>query len=184
MALHKTAIIIILIALAMAERVFFDLGPNVELVTLMSVLAAVWFGARFGLITAVVSLIISDLVIGNTNIFLFTWSGFAVIGWTGWYLTKFSGLKRILAGGAFGLLASLWFYGYTNFGVWLIGGLYPPTLAGLAQSYYMGLPFLKLQAVSNALLLTVAMIVLELKVNFNKQSLKVMGSRWNSGAMP
>ena len=184
MALHKTAVIIILVAAAAVERIWWDLGPNVELVTLMSVLAAVWFGARFGLITAVVSLIISDLVIGNTNIFLFTWSGFAVIGWTGWYLTKFSGLKRILAGGAFGLLASLWFYGYTNFGVWLIGGLYPPTFAGLAQSYYMGLPFLKLQAVSNALLLTVAMIVLELKVNFNKQSLKVMGSRWNSGAMP
>ena len=138
----------------------------------MSVLATVWFGARFGLITAVVSLIISDLMIGNTNIFLFTWSGFAVIGWMGWYLTKFTGLKRIAAGGAFGLLSALWFYFFTNFGVWLIGGLYPTTLAGLIQSYYMGLPFLKLQAVSNLLLLTGAMTVLELTANLSIAKLK------------
>ena len=167
MALHKTGVIILLIAAAVAERIWWDLGPNVELVTLISVLTAIWFGKGAGLIAAVMSLIVSDLVIGNSNIFLFTWSGFAFIGWMSWYLTRFSGIKRILAGGAFGLLSAVWFYLYTNFGVWLIGSLYPATFSGLIQSYYMGLPFLKLQAVSNLLLLTGAFTVLELTANFS-----------------
>lgn len=35
------------------------------------------------------------------------------------------------------------FFLITNFGVWLQGALYPPTFAGLLESYLMGLPFLR-----------------------------------------
>ncbi len=37
---------------------------------------------------------------------------------------------------------ALLFYLVTNFGVWLEGRLYPPTMAGLIESYVMGLSFL------------------------------------------
>lgn len=36
---------------------------------------------------------------------------------------------------------ALIFFLLTNFGVWLEGLLYPPTAAGLMESYLMGLPF-------------------------------------------
>lgn len=35
------------------------------------------------------------------------------------------------------------FFIVTNFGVWVEGRLYPPTIAGLVESYVMGLPFLR-----------------------------------------
>ena len=173
MALHKTAIAILLIVLAVAERVWFDLGPNVELVTLMSLLAAIWLSRKAAVVVALGSLIASDLLIGNSNIFLFTWSGFTVIGWAAWFIARFSSFKRILAAGAFGLTSAVWFYLWTNFGVWLIGNLYPATFSGLIQSYYMGLPFLKLQAVSNLLILPGALTALSLAANLKKEFLTI-----------
>lgn len=173
MALHKTAIVIILVSLAVAERVFLDLGPNIELVTLVSLLAAIWLGRKAAIVVALASLIISDLLIGNRNIFLFTWSGFAVIGWAAWLVTRFSGLKQTLVGGVFGLTSAVWFYLWTNFGVWLIGNLYPATFSGLIQSYYMGLPFLKLQAVSNMLILPGALTAVSLAANLKKEFLTI-----------
>lgn len=44
--------------------------------------------------------------------------------------------------GGLAVINSLLFFLITNFGVWLRGGLYPPTSAGLLESYIMGLPFL------------------------------------------
>lgn len=38
---------------------------------------------------------------------------------------------------------SIIFFLVTNFGVWLQGHLYPHTIAGLTESYVMGLPFLR-----------------------------------------
>ncbi len=38
---------------------------------------------------------------------------------------------------------ALIFFVVTNFAVWLEGRLYPPTIAGLIESYVMGLPFLR-----------------------------------------
>ena len=56
-----------LIFLAVAERLWLDLGPNVELVTLMSVLASVYLGRRWGVAVALVALIISDLILGKNR---------------------------------------------------------------------------------------------------------------------
>jgi len=44
---------------------------------------------------------------------------------------------------ALAIANSLIFFGVTNFGVWLQGGLYAHTAAGLIESYVMGLPFLR-----------------------------------------
>ncbi len=45
--------------------------------------------------------------------------------------------------------SSIIFFIITNFGVWQAGGLYPHTLAGLIDSYIMGLPFLGNMAVGD-----------------------------------
>ena len=39
------------------------------------------------------------------------------------------------------LLGSFQFFIFTNFGTWLVGGLYPKTMAGLVTCYGMALPF-------------------------------------------
>ena len=70
----------------------------------------------------------------------YVWGSFAVSGLIGLWLGKH--LKPGLVVGA-SVLTSLQFFIITNFGVWAAGTMYAPTAAGLAQSYIMGLPFLR-----------------------------------------
>lgn len=165
---------LILIVIAVGERLWFDLGPNVELVMTVSVLASICLGKRFGVAVALLSLIISDLVIGNTLIMVFTWSAFALIAWGGRWLKN----KNWLFGAGYGLAGALGFYFYTNFGVWLISGLYPHTVSGLINSYLMGLPFLRLHMISSMIFLGGTLSIINL---FN---LRFRVSRCKSGAVP
>lgn len=164
-----------LVVIAVAERLWFDLGPNVELVMTAGVVAGMYLGQKWGAGVALSALIISDRILGNSPILLFTWSAMAlIVAGSRWIK------RRPLAAGGYGLVGALFFYFYTNFGVWLIGGLYPHTLAGLGRSYLMGLPFLKLHAVSSVLFLTVSVYIIE-----NLIALKTKrGIRFDSGAVP
>ena len=166
---------LILIFAAVAERLWWDLGPNVELIMTAGVLATLYLGRSWGFGVALISLIISDLVLGNTLIMIFTWSAFALIAF-GSTLIKRSGFRA----GIYGLVSALFFYFYTNFGVWLIGGLYPHTLAGLVNSYVMGLPFLRLHAVTSVLFLSVSVSLIEIILAFKAKR----GIRLDSGAVP
>ena len=150
--MKKLLIATLLILVAVSERLWFDLGANVELVMTVSVIASIYLGRRWGVMVAVLVLMISDMVIGNTAILIFTWSAFGLIAAGGGWLKQWQGRKRSLAGAGYGLLGALFFYFYTNFGVWLIGGLYPHTWQGLVRCYWMGLLFLKLHAVSSMIL--------------------------------
>lgn len=163
-----------LIAAAVSERLWFDLGPNIELVMTASVLASIYLGRRWGIGVALLSLMISDFFLGNSFIMIFTWSGFAVIAWGGRWLKG----KNGLFGAGYGLAGALFFYFYTNFGVWLIGNWYPHTFSGLIQSYVMGLPFLRLHAVGSMVFLgsTISLI--------NLFNLRIWVSRCKSGAVP
>ncbi len=70
----------------------------------------------------------------------FTYSGFVVITAIGSHyrkaLSRWRGLFYVFA-------ASLGFWLWTNFGVWLVGGLYPKTISGLGFCYVAALPFLR-----------------------------------------
>lgn len=166
---------LVLIFMAVGERLWWDLGPNVELVMTAAVLASLYLGRRWGLAVALMSLAISDLVLGNSLIMIFTWSAFALIALGGAWAKR-----RPLRAGVYGLASAMWFYFYTNFGVWLIGGLYPHTLPGLIRSYVMGLPFLRLHAVTSVLFLTASVSLIEILIAFKTKR----GIRFDSGAVP
>lgn len=174
--MKKLSLSLILILVAVAERLWWDLGPNVELILTTSVLASLYLGRRYGIAVALVALAISDLVLGNTMIMIFTWSSFALMALAGTMIKR-----RPVAAGVYGIAAALWFYLYTNFGVWLIGGLYQHTMAGLLHSYVMGLPFLRLHAVTSVLFLTVSVSLIEILILAFKAN---RGIRLDSGAVP
>lgn len=162
--------------MAVAERLWWDLGPNVELIMTASVLAGMYLGRKWGVGVALISLVISDLVLGNTLIMIFTWSAFTLIVLGSRWIKG-----RSIRAGFYGLASALFFYFYTNFGVWLIGGLYPHTLAGLLRSYVMGLPFLRLHAVTSVLFLTAGVSLIEIiRLAFKTKR----GIRFDSGAVP
>jgi uncharacterized protein DUF6580 len=180
--MKKILIFLGLLTLALIERLWLDLGPNVELVMLMSVLASMYLGKKWGVALAILVLALSDLVIGNTMIMVFTWSAFGVIAFGGSMIKNWQGNKKVVAAGSYGLASAMWFYGYTNLGVWLVSGMYQKTFEGLIKCYVMGLPFLRIHAVSSVLFLSGGVIVVEL---INKLiSLKKSGIRCESGAVP
>jgi hypothetical protein len=127
-------------------------------------LAATYLGRKYALLVPFVIMVITDTLIGNTNIFIFTWSAWLMIGLFGLILRKTSGLKLIGAAAGMGILTSLFFYLYTNFGVWILDswGMYDRSLAGLINCYVMGLPFLKVNLLGNLIFVSAGFSVAEL----------------------
>lgn len=167
----KKIIVAILFLLAFSERVFFDLGPNIELITLLMLLSASYLGKKqaFWLTFLIISL--TDIFIGNTNIFIFTWSGFlipALVVGEVFRKINTNGIKKIGLGTLGGIISNLFFYFWTNFGVWFLGTMYPKTLSGLATSYINGLPFLKMQLLGTLFFVPLGFAIFEAAHLFKK----------------
>lgn len=172
-----------LILAGLLSRTVLHIGPNIELVTTSTLLASVYIRGKRSIAVPLLILMMSDLLIGNTNIFIFTWSAYLIIWLTGGRLLRiqqsppmadqplaeeigdqhkemiFKIIKRI----SVGIGASVWFYLWTNFGVWLLDswGMYPHTLNGLINCYLLGLPFLKLNVLSNAIFVPAGFLIAE-----------------------
>lgn len=167
---------LLLIILGIAFRTVWHPGENIEFVTSASLLAGGYLGLGASIAVPLAIMFISDLIIGNTNIFIFTWSAYLFIGCLG-YFGRLSNLKRgakILRAAGLGVTASLWFYLWTNFGVWFLDswGMYPKTLTGLLQSYFYGLPFLKLNLLGNLFFVPLSFFVVEKAKSFKFSFLK------------
>lgn len=100
------------------------------------------------------TLIISDAIVGKMMGYpltggwiLFTYTGFAAVVFAGSFLrAKASALRT----GIFALSSSFGFWIWTNFGVWIVDGLYPHNAEGLAACYVSALPFLRNALVGDA----------------------------------
>ncbi len=158
--------------LAFVERVWFDLGPNIELITLATILSAFYLNRKNTLLLTFVIVALSDLLIGNSNIFLFTWSGFILpilaINIFKNLIAKLNlKVNNILSGTLAGISFNLIFFFWTNFGVWALDswGMYPNTVFGLMQSLINGLPFLKYQLTSTLFFVPIGFIFCEIIFN-------------------
>jgi hypothetical protein len=171
--MRKLLIALLLIVIGVAGRTVLHLAPNVEMVTLVSFLAATYLGRKYALLVPFVIMVITDTLIGNTQIFIFTWTAWMMIGFSGLILKGFRGGKLVGAATGMGILASLFFYLYTNFGVWVLDswGMYSRDLTGLIDCYLMGVPFLRLNLLSNLIFVPVGFSLVELV--FRKE--KVLG---------
>jgi hypothetical protein len=182
----KKILLVGLFLIAFLGRTFFHFGPNWELVTTAMVLSAYYFGQKTSFWLTLVILVSTDLILGNTNIFLFTWSGFLIPALV---LNKiFPKIIKIfkyksISGALLGFGSNLFFYFWTNFGVWFLDswGMYPKTFAGFVQCYINGLPFLRPQIVSSLIFIPLGFIIIELS-----KSLRgcVEGSGRKSHAVP
>ncbi len=136
-------------------------APNLELITMTAMLAVLMLPRRVAWLVPVTAVAVSDIFIGNTNILWFTWSAWAVTGLAALLLPLYakSDKATILAGTGLGLLASVWFFVWTNFGVWLLadGSFYERSWSGLLASYVAGIPFFRTMFVGNLIIVPVAL---------------------------
>jgi len=128
-------------------------------VAIISILSGLLIGGYYTFIVPISVMIITDVIIGNNWILLFTWSGFALLGIIG-YLLKTSNsltvekIPRVLGAGVGGiLLYDIW----TNFGTWL-GGWYTHTFEGLVLCYTYALPFMFWHLLSTTITLTLVIV--------------------------
>lgn len=153
----------VLIVAGVAGRVALQDWPNIEPLMAVVIVSGMLLGARLGWATALVAIVASDLIIGNTNIAIYTWSSWALIGLCSGFislkgLTGSAWMNSAKALGS-GIVGTLLFYGITNFGVWQLSGMYAPTLEGLLQSYTLAIPFLRNHMISTLLFVPVVSLV-------------------------
>lgn len=147
-----------LLTIAVAGRLLLLDYPNLETITAASLVAGAYLSRRFAVWIPLLAVAITDAFIGNDEIFLFTWSAWLAIGLVSLALRGTTRSRTFFTASAtaMSLGTALFFYLYTNFGVWLLSGMYEPTAVGLVQSYIAGLPFLKLSIVGNLMTVPVA----------------------------
>jgi len=159
-------LIIIFISLATIWRIVnhnYNIAPNLELVTTASVLAAVILGWRAALIVSITTMVISDFIIGNSSIFMFTWGSFALIGLGAMLLRILSNRPKmqILYSIGFATASSFLFFIVTNFGVWA-QGWYPATWTGLGDCFMSAIPFYRTMLIGNMILVPASITVWQL----------------------
>ncbi|WP_240930541.1 DUF6580 family putative transport protein [Isoptericola sp. BMS4] len=157
----RPATAVVLVVLAVVWRLVKDgLGapPNLELSTAAAFVAAGLLPHRLAMLAPLVVVAVSDVLLGNSSVLVFTWTAWAVVGVGAWWAGRARGAARFVSAVGFGVGSSLFFYLWTNAGVWWLGRgtFYPPGLDGLLASYVAGLPFLRPMLVGNLLLMPLA----------------------------
>lgn len=161
----RPATVVLVLAAAVVWRLVAPgLGapPNLEIATAATFLAVLLLRNRWAAVVPFVVVAVSDAVLGNTQIMWFTWSAWAVVGAGAILARHLRGPRRYVAALGVGVGGSLWFFAWTNFGVWLMDGLYPATPDGLLASYVAGLPFLRTMLLGNLVLVPLAAVVVSL----------------------
>lgn len=167
---RKNILFTLFFTIAFLERIVFDLGSNVELITTSMLLAAIYLGRKESLWLTLSILVVTDLIIGNSNIFIFTWTGFlipAILVSTLFKTLKTKALTKISLATGSGLLSNFFFFFWTNFGVWYLTNMYTKNLNGLLSSYINALPFLKHQLISTLVFVPILFSLVELTLYLN-----------------
>ena len=159
----KKLILIAIVALAALLR-FVPHPPNFTPVIAISVLSVTLFDKKhyqFGF--PLLIMLITDAFLGFHKLMPVVYGALALAGLSGYVLKKKINVINVL-GSSF--LASCTFFIVTNFGVWLMSGMYTKTFAGLTQCFVMAIPFFH-----NSLFATVLVICGVYGLNYLAQKL-------------
>lgn len=113
---------------------------NATPVMAIALFAGTYLPKRWGIIIPLVIVAATDFIIGWHNTVPFTWVAFALCGMLGWWIRKKPAFGRIACAALGG---SVLFFLITNFGVWVMGELYPRTLEGLWSCFVAAIPFFR-----------------------------------------
>ena len=173
----RYSLFIILFLLAFGERTVFDLGPNFELLTSVMILSACYLSRKQSFLLTFLVIALTDRLIGNSKIFLFTWSGFLIPAFVipklfeNWKLKIGNSRRKVVLLSGTGVLSNLFFYFFTNLGVWLLDswGMYTKDFPGLIKCYINALPFMKNQLTSSLVFIPLGVLLIELALYISKK---------------
>jgi len=121
--------------------------PNVTPVAALALFGGAYLPKRFALIYPLVIMALSDLILNpmlHVPLFipesLFVYGSFLITGLLGLWCRPRRHLGLLVLAS---VASSIQFYLVTNFGTWLVSGLYPKDMAGLLWCYTMAIPFFR-----------------------------------------
>lgn len=114
--------------------------PNFAPIGAMALFGGVYLSKKHAFVVPLSTMLVSDLFLGFHNTIPFVYGSFLLIGLVGIVLKRKKSPSHVVTAS---LSSSIIFFVITNFGVWLVGGLYPPTVNGLSEAYIMALPFFR-----------------------------------------
>ena len=121
--------------------------PNVTPITSLCIFAGTQLSRKLSLLITLLALALSDLLLAWLHGYpafsaesIFTYSGFAVIVLLSSRLSHTPAAKQLFI---YVISASLGYWLWTNFGVWLLYADYAKNMTGLITCYTAALPFLR-----------------------------------------
>ena len=113
--------------------------PNVAPIAAMALFGGAHFERKaWAFAVPLAALFLSDALLGFHSLMPLIYGAFAAIVGIGFLLRR---RRRPLQIAGATLAGSVLFFVVTNLGVWMLGSLYPKTLAGLATCYIAAIPF-------------------------------------------
>jgi len=136
---------IIFTLLLLATGVFYRFiphPPNFSPVAAIALFGGFYYRKYWSAFLPLAILFFTDFFLGfyEIKIMLSVYASFALIALIGIVVRKYKSLPTIIGGS---LTGSLLFFLATNFAVWLFGNWYSHNLSGLANCFYMALPFFR-----------------------------------------
>lgn len=113
--------------------------PNFAPIAAMALFGGAYFNKKsFAFAIPLLAMFVTDAIIGFYSYAWMVYISFALIVLLGIVMLKKVSVKNVVLAS---VTASVSFFAITNFGVWMLGTLYPKTPAGLMESYIAAIPF-------------------------------------------
>ena len=113
--------------------------PNFTPIGAMALFSGAYLGRRgLAFVAPLGGMLLSDAIIGFHSGMPFVYAAVALIVLLGWL--ALSRVTPLRVGGA-AVASSVLFFVISNFGTWLLSGMYPITASGLAACYIAAIPF-------------------------------------------
>jgi hypothetical protein len=113
--------------------------PNFTPIGAMALFGGAYFGKRgLAFVAPIAAMLLSDAILGFHSGMPFVYASVALIVLIGQVALSRPTFLRV---GAAALASSILFFVITNFGTWLVSGIYPMTASGLATCFVAAIPF-------------------------------------------
>ncbi len=130
---------ICLLAIGILSRLIIHVD-NFTPVIALALFGGVYLKRKQAFLLPILLFAATDIILGFHRTMFFTWGTILLIVIMGFAVQKNKNWATVLGGGIF---SAILFFVITNFGVWIMTGMYPLTLTGLAECYVVAIPYFR-----------------------------------------
>lgn len=128
-----------LLTFGILSRLVFH-AHNFTPVIALALFGGVYLKKKQAIMLPLILFAVTDIILGFHRTMFFTWGSVLLIASIGFWVRQNKNLTTVVGGG---LISALLYFVVTNFGVWLVTGMYPMTIAGLTECFVVALPYFR-----------------------------------------